>query len=451
VSLRAAAEGRAWMGWALLAAVVAFLAFDLNDHFRLTPGVDLWQPWGIARVRAEVAGAASPYAAPGAYGRRLAEDAAAGDANGQEAATARYWARRGGHAFEPTGTPAVYASMSWLPARLDAARVAWGWLSAALAAWAAYALARSCRATPLGASWMAAAALALFDPLLMDLDFGNVACVQLAALVWIVRTQRSPRELRSRMDRLVPVVLGALVALKPNIVPVAAALLAQRMLVAPPRQRMSDLFGAGCGLAAMAAIGALYLGPGSWVEWWRYLNGANGGTVAYSAASGNMAVAAWLAGSGGAGRATGDAMLLAAAFSILVAGATALGARGVSPGRALRRRMSDAGFAASAGVLMMAAAPLYWYHYNVLMLVPLARLLAPPARAAVRALAAASLVFLSMPWIALAGLWGDAGLLFWRLPWAPLLLAFLLDAALGEPRSGEAAARPVAKGAAEPL
>jgi hypothetical protein len=56
-----------------------------------------------------------------------------------------------------------------------------------------------------------------------------------------------------------------------------------------------------------------------------------------------------------------------------------------------------------------------------------------------------------MPWIALAGQWGDAGLVFWRLPWAPLLLAFLLDAALGGPGAGEAAARPVAKRAAEPL
>jgi hypothetical protein len=451
VSLRAAAAGRAWMGWALLAAIVAFLAFELHDHLRHTAGVDLWQPWGIARVRAELPGVASPYAVPETYGKRLAEDAAAADPGGEEAATARYWARRGGHGFEPTGTPAFYAAMSWLPARLDAARVAWGWLSAAAAAWAVYALARSYRAPRLGAAWMAAAALALLDPLLMDLDFGNVACVQLAAVAWIVRVQRSPTGTPSRGHRWVPVLIGALVAYKPNIAPVAAALLAQRVLAAPPGRRAAQLLAAGCGLLAMAALGALFLGPASWVEWWRYLDGAHGGTLAYSAAGGNMAPAAWLAGPAGASRATRDAMLLAATFAVLAAAAIALGARGTPIGRALRERLSDAGFAAGAGVLAMAAAPLYWYHYNVLMVVPLARLLAPRARPAVRALAAASLVFLSMPWIALAGQWGDAGLVFWRLPWAPLLLAFLLDAALGGPGAGEAAARPVAKRAAEPL
>jgi hypothetical protein len=285
----------------------------------------------------------------------------------------------------------------------------------------------------------------------MDLDFGNVACVQLAAVAWIVRAQRSPGAAASRAGRLVPVLLGALVAYKPNILPVALALLAQRILAAPPRERLRDLLAAGAALAAMGAIGAAFLGPASWPEWWRYLNGTNGGTVAYAATGGNMALAAWLAGPAAGAPAARDAVLLAAAFAMLAEGAIALGARGASIAGATARRMSDAGFAASAGVLMMAASPLYWYHYNVLMLVPLARLLAPGRRPAVRALAAASLVFLSMPWIAVAGQWADLGLVFWRLPWAPLLAAFLLDAALGEPRAGEAAARAVAKRAAEPL
>ena len=329
---------RAALNWALLALLMLGCAWHALRQIPASVGVDLWHPWGIHVVREDMRVIGDPYTNAAAYARHL-ERLAAESASAREANAASFWASRGVNGFEPTGTPALYALMGFLPRDFDQAHLLWAVLTYLAAGWSGWSLARLRGASPALATAGAAVAL-LFNPILFDERTGNVACVQLASIVLALRLVTSGGA-GERGRRFMPAVLAALVAFKPNVLPVAAALMAHYFFARPRCEWLRDLALAALVLVVLVIAGELAVGPVAWPAWWRYIHGMNGGTLLYSARSGNLAPAAWLAAWMPAlGIGSYSAALAAFTAGAILAVAT-LAARPAGASAAVRRWLAD--------------------------------------------------------------------------------------------------------------
>jgi hypothetical protein len=187
-------------------------------------------------------------------------------------------------------------------------------------------------------------------------------------------------------------------------------------------------------VAAGIAIGAWHFGDvGVWCDWFRYTAGAHGGTLFYSVDKGNQSLAMLLAEKSSAYGPVGNSLLLVAvlATAALVA-ASAQGRHGELVLPTARRALGDPWFAtALAVVTLCATSPLFWHHYYVVMLIPLAFLMRPATTLAQRVCALVSFAVLSMPVLRLlneARMVGAAySLVFFA--WAPLVPAMLIELA----------------------
>jgi hypothetical protein len=434
-------------GWVVAAACLAYFAWHGGTGLPRQLGVDLWQPWGIERVREAVPGIGNPYADAPRHGDFLYAHARDGG-SAKLALDAQFWARRSAICFEPTGTPFFYAALAFLPRDFDRAHALWALVLYALAGFAAYALSRLRGFARGSSAAIAAAVLAFFNPLYHDVTVANVNAVQLAALAAILRLLVRRPGGAVWNARLVPALLALLVVFKPNALPIAAMAMLHYLAVEPRRHWARDLALGALAGGAGVALGALHLGAPAWIDWWRYVNGMHGGTLLYSVAEGNEAPARMLAERFPMASVSAWSALLVAAFAAALA--ASIGALGRARDGAMRARLvlRDPGLAVSIGILaLLAAAPLVWYHYDVFALLPMvwcARPRRPLDAATVLVLAAA--VPYATPVLDLLGALHAPGIAAAAVhfAWLPVLAALLLrvaQAARG-PAPGAAVANP---------
>ena len=351
-----------------LLAAAGIEATRVFPHLR---AMDFYHMWGVPLAKDALG--SNPYAARvdyGTYLNAIAERSASDLLHTANAARREIW---------PMGTPFYYACFAWLPGDFERALAAFVAAQYLALIAAVAALARMNGAgTWLGLALGATTALA-FRPFVQDVASGNVDSFQLLAVTALVYLSHARQRLPAWAFRDgFPGLLAALVMFKPNTLWVAAALAAHYVIVAPRGQLGRAAAVAAAAAIACAIIGAAYFdGPGTWIDWGRYLQGMNGGRLIYGVLEGNTSMVKFLAEiSPRLGIVASQALLTA-----LVAAAFLLAAvRGRS--REARRAdslalISDAQFAASVGIaFMLATSPLVWPHYLVLALVPIVWLLA---------------------------------------------------------------------------
>jgi hypothetical protein len=438
-------------GWIAAAIVLAAaLAWVSARLFPDQPAYDMYHPWGIGLARAQVPPPANPYVDTLRYA-----DAMRGFALRMQSPKAwlaeGYWRGHGDRHIEPTGTPLYYALGSMLPSDYDTAHLA---LALAQFACTALAVLLLLRLRGVGA-WPALCAAFVvelaYNPFVQDVKIGNVNSLQFLAIAALVYASASGALDRSRrLDLCYLPVLALLVAVKPNIAWVAAALGAH---YAVHRGIAATVRGAALAALALAlgvALGAWYFGSlGAWSDWLGYVAG-QGGALLYSLDNGNQSVAMLMAEKGGAYGAYAYGLILAAALGLAIL--VALTQSGQRPDLLVpgaTRVLRDPWLAASLGVVMTCiSAPLVWPHYFLLNLLPIGWL-ALRGRFAT-ACSALSFLTQSKPLIAALGLFHATGVIssMMAFTWAPLVPALLLHivearkAAGAMPRSARPASSP---------
>jgi hypothetical protein len=407
--LRGARRTVAWI--AVFAALCGYAAWEGVRFYSHHWSMDLYHPWGFNLAQASLPGA-NPYAETRRFGEFLDAQALA---SGSDALrwVRDFWEWRSPNKIEPTGTPFYYAVHAFLPADFDRAHLLYTVAQYLAAGLAAFLLVRLRGARSLPALCAAALVVATFNPFVQDLRVANVNSFQLlfiAALLWV--SVKRWYEAHPAVDRLYLAALAVFLVFKPNTMFIVAGLALHYALARGPRR-----FATGAAIAAVlaflaAACGAWFFGgPHAWTDWVAYTQGANGGTLMYSANKGNVALSVMLAEQSMAYGAVGYGLLIGLGLAVAVVAALSnLGRRPERLAPGLRDLFADPWSAASLGVLFtIAMSPLMWPHYFMFALIPMAWLLRTDGR-----------------WDAATG-WAIASyLLFSRLVLGPLTAANLV-------------------------
>lgn len=439
VESRAAALSSRWQStkaWIVLAIALGLGVFwASSSYFPDQLAYDMYHPWGIAQVHAQMPRDANPYVDTRPYADAMATFALA--TNSSKASLAEnFWRGRTARHIEPTGTPLFYAVMSILPRDYDASHLAIALVQHACVALAFLLLLRLRGIGPWPALCVAFLVELTFNPFIQDVKMANMNSLQLAAFAALIHASASGAlERRRWADRAFLPALALLVLFKPNIVWIAGALAAHYAVRRGARATAVGV--ALCVPVALAgmAIGAAYFGAlHAWPDWLRYIGG-HGGSLLYSLDGGNQSVAMLMAERTGGYDAYTYSLILVAAIAIgFVA---VLSESGKHPEQLLpasARVLDDPWLAASLGVLMTCAtAPLVWPHYFLLNLLPITWLLLRPGRPDwASGCAILSYLMQSKPLIMLlAGALHATGLTssMMAFTWAPLLPALVAQLA----------------------
>ena len=214
-----------------------------------------------------------------------------------------------------------------------------------------------------------------FTPVRIDLDLGNFNAIQfgsIAGTLWLAARVLPESRGRLRAFTFAALVtgLGWMVLMKPNLAWVSVALCAHLGLRHGWKALASAALAAVLPLGLLVAFSCVSFGSASvWRDWAYYLLVANPEKLAsYSPKLGNASLPRFLAET--LGLLVGAATLgIAVAFGV---GLTAVAVRrAVGVQQILRRSLWDPECAAGLGVLLgLLLAPLVWWHYYVLLLVP---------------------------------------------------------------------------------
>jgi hypothetical protein len=367
----------AWVALAVL--LLAYLAATASRNFPNQIASDLYHPWGIAAAQHAVPPPpGNPYADTAAYGAILERIAAAGDSM-KAKLCAHFWQGRSPvERIQPTGTPFFYAALGYLPRDFDRAHLLHAVLQFLCVGTSVFLLARLRGVGRPPALCLAAFVLATYNAFVQEVKTGNVSSLQLLVLVGLLQAAVTRRYLRRpALEYGLMAALGAFVTFKPNTAFIVAAFLAHYAMVKGPRGfARGAAVAALTGLVCMALGAAYFASAGVWLDWYRYTQGLNGGTLLYNLDAGNQSLAMLMAERSGAYSAFGNGVILAAAFvTALVASMTQLGRRPELLRPLASKLLADPWFASSFGVLLTyVASPLVWPQYFLFALIPIAML-----------------------------------------------------------------------------
>jgi hypothetical protein len=404
---------------ALAGALLALAAVQLVRGYDPGSSVDLYQFWSVGAARGAEAGLPTPYVDAEAT-RSVLERIFAGETDPRLQRVHRF--RMG--EYEPFGSPLLYLAFSLLPGDYALA-VRIHWLVQVLAfGFGAFTLLRLAGAS--GTAALAAVALLVlaYRPLGDDLFTGNLGSLQLAglaAVLWIA-TRAIPgaaEPVRIRWAAAAIVVLGGLVLVKATLAPAGLFLILHLAHRVGARE-----FGRALGLSLVGWIPMLvaplvWFGSASaWGEWLGLIVGRDAGRLSeYAVAAGNTSTPRLFQEWTGV-----DPLLAAGGIGAVLA---------ISAAPVVRRMLSDAGIAAGAGVVVtLAMAPLVWFHYFVLALIPALRLIAAGGAPRWLGVIALALYCLYQPELWTFSRAFVAGWLapLWSLTWVPLWIGLLVVA-----------------------
>ena len=421
-------------GFTVAAVLAAALAAKAVFAFPFQLGIDFYQFWGVPVAHRSIA--ASPYLDPPAYERALNGIADASDnaklkhANGFR------------RSLETMATPFFYSTFALAPGDFETAQILFTLLLYASTAIGVFLLARTRGAAPWPAVWLALFVELTFNPFLQDVRVSNVNSLQflyVAAMVYVAASGRHPRS--AALESLYVGSLAFFVLFKPNTPWIALALAAHYGGARGWRKLASGL-GAACVCAILAlGLGAWFFHDANvWMEWFRFTQGMNGGSLVRTVEQGNLAPAMLLFQRSGTFGLLTYALLITAclAFAVVLA-MTGMGRRSRELLPAARRTFSDPGLAASLGVMFtLATSPLVWPFYHLFALVPMILFFRPRQAPMRAACIAVSYLAMTGPLLELLGRAGFGPviplLMLWA--WAPLLVAVLgevADRALATP------------------
>jgi hypothetical protein len=404
--------------WIALAALLAALALaQLVRSFDPGSSVDFYQFWGVGAARARQPDLPTPWSRPEAY-RAALEERFADEPRADVRRVHRYRMA----AFEPFGSPLLYLAFAPLPDDYVVALALYQVLQVVAFAGGVWGLAR------LGA-WALHWALILpsvlvlaYRPFADDLLTGNVNALQLGALALVGvaagRPAASP-EARIRRGGAVLVAATALVLFKANLAAASAGLALSLGLRLGARGFARACARAVPGVLVLVAAPCLYFGAArAWLDWCVRVFAAEPSRLAdYAVAAGNTSTPRLL-----------DELL---GLPVLVSAALVATLLAASLAWVPRGAWRDPRLGVGLGiVLALAAAPLVWFHYFVLALVPGLWLVgSPQAGLLPRVLAGAALAIAAGPYLPLVPRAALPALyVVWSLLWIPLWSALLVRA-----------------------
>ncbi len=400
-------------------------------RFSETPGIDFYQLWGVAAAqRWAPDGLGSPYVEAPRYAAVLEARARASSDPRFEAASQR---RR---ELDLTATPLLYASFRLLPDDYSLAFGIFQTLQLLLFTAAAIAIGRLRGASTALCTGVALLLIATFQPLIAELRVGNVACLQLFALVALTALadaghRAQPADASLLREAALLSGLAILTLLKPNLVAASLLLAAHVWTVRGTRVFLVAAAGAAPVTALALALPCVLFGSwGVWLDWWRTVF-SDPARLVYPVSQGNYASPLLLAAATGL-----DASRAGLGIAVALAATTVARTWTLRPPEAsglaallafARGRLRDPWWAAATGVVVIIAlSPLVWAHYYVLCLFPALWLLwSSPRRGWPGWLAAASILMMSALLFQLIPPGGWAGVLPRSLsvPWNALIPA----------------------------
>lgn len=410
--------------------------------FRADAAIDLYHIWGIATARTvapdELGGPYTQRAAYAAVLNQLADDS--DDPHYRRVDQARRL--RG---FDPTGTPVLYTFFAFLPRPFTAAHAVFRVLQYGAMLAAALLLGQVLGYGRWTGLLLSGLVMAQFGPFSADVTVGNVNAIQLLLVAVMLLLLRRGSQLA--VD-LFFASLALFVLLKPNLLPLAA-LLAGHVWAARGGRALARgaAVAAGCAVL-LVALSSVYLGSASvWGDWWGYLTGGNR-LLGYPIARGNWALPIVISRLTGGSSPYAVAAIVAVLLLGSVAAAAQLRARqGATPTRLAaatwRLGLADPMYAASIGaVLSIATAPLLWYHYLLVLVLPIFWLVAMTERWDAPIVIAALTFALYGPLLNVLGsaLPQPVFVTAVSLSWLPLWIALLLRTPRGATPTSAAAA-----------
>ena len=366
------------------AAIVlsAILVAKAVFAFPFQLGIDFYQFWGVP-IAHRSAVATSPYLDPPRYEQALNSLADASDnaklkhANGF---------RRN---LETMATPFFYSAFAFEPGDYETAQALHTFLL-----YIALGIGVLLLASLRGITFWPALCLALaieltFNPFLQDLKVGNVGSLQflyMAAMLYIAAKGLYPKS--PWLESLYIGSLALFVLFKPNTPWIALAFASHYWIVRGTRR-----FAMGVAAAAVASViafvcGAAFFGDAhAWIDWLRFTQGMNGGSLIRTLEEGNLSPAMLLEQRTMAFGLIQYALMISAWMALaFVLAMTSMGRRTQELVPAARRCLEDPWLALSIGVMFtFATAPLVWPHYHVFALIPMVAYFRPreqPLRAA---------------------------------------------------------------------
>lgn len=439
-----AATRRLW--WALVLALAAYSAGVWVQVFRIQGGVDFYHFWGIAAAHSSgEAGLGTPYANGPRYAALLnARADASQDPHFKRANQER-------RSIDPTGTPLFYATFAILPADYTTAHALFRALQLVCLCAAVALLGCMLGLEFAQALCLGCAASIVYQPFQSEMAVGNVNSLQLLACVAFVGLARRLKSRTGGRGLAGAVLLALLVAFalyKPNLALVSLFL---ALFVARELGLRAFAGAAAAAItigAALVWLSATWFGaPGAWSEWYEFVSGPGGSKIAgYPVSDGNYAAVVLLAGEGRTATAYTLSIVLTAALGLAWVAAAWTGRAGLSLRNRLLELCSDPLLLVSTALLLaLAAAPLVWFHYAVLGLLPCLWLAFGRERTdpeSVLALLALGLyAALAPPFLELVGLGGERGrFTAWTVgfAWVPAWCALLLRLARPERVSSSA-------------
>jgi hypothetical protein len=192
-------------------------------------------------------------------------------------------------------------------------------------------------------------------------------------------------------------------------------------------------------MAVVASLVALALGAlffhdaNAWIQWYRFTQGMNGGSLVRSLEQGNLSLAMMLAQRSQAYSLLAYSGMIAAwlAFALVLA-MTRMGRRADLPVPTAKRCFTDPWLGLSIGaVFTLATSPLVWAYYDMFALVPMFALARRESTPLQKACVVVSYVAMANPFFALMDAVGLVPaipiVMLWS--WIPLLVAVVVEVA----------------------
>ena len=404
---------------ALFAALVAKAVFA----FPFQLGIDFYQFWGVPIAHRTIA--ASPYRDPPAYERALNGIADASDnaklkhANGFR------------RSLETMATPFFYSAFAIAPGDFETAQALFTLLLYASTAIGVFLLARVRGLSPGLAACLALFVELTFNPFVQDVRVSNVNSLQflyVAAMVYVAAGDRYPRS--ATLESLYVGSLAFFVLFKPNTPWIALALAAHYGIARGMRKLAVGVACACVGGMIAVGLGAWFFHDANvWLDWFRFTQGMNGGSLVRTVEQGNLSPVMLLSERSGSFGLLTYALLVTTwlAFAVILA-MTSMGRRFGDLLPAARRTLADPGLAASLGVVFtLATSPLVWPFYHLFALVPMILHFRPREAPRMAACIAFSYLAMTSPLLELLGRAGFGPmipvLMLWA--WTPLLAVVL--------------------------
>ena len=282
-------------------------------------------------------------------------------------------------------TPFLFSLFAVLPENYDAAWLLYRALTFAATIAACVLLARITGMSLAAGMMMAAFALVLYQPLASDQRVGNTNQIQflgIAAYLWLAGDERRRARVAGGL------LLGLLIAFKPNVALVAPLAVAWLFLRGTRRDAMEHAGAIAGGVLAAVAVGSLWFGSFSAWSGWLSVAGRLG-AANIERATGNIAVLRQPA-------------VVTVLLLIVITAAMVAAPRGGSDDRDRFRIVASFG-----AVIYLLAANVVWLHYPVLAIPSLILLLSPRMPPPVRIAGAIAVLLAAITPLAFLVQWTD--------------------------------------------